>query len=927
MLSRTEITYTYDALGRLTEENSQNVTGDQPQLTYKIDYTYDLAGNRVVMTTTTSTGTVTVKYSYNNDYELLSETSSDGSVTTYTYDANGSELSMLVNGQAAEEFTYNLEGRLQTATVITTPASGQTQVTTTTYYYDNNGNKVRTDTTSSINGGPATATITDYVVDSQNPSGYAQVLEERNGTTHAVTMSYILGDDLLGQVGANLSSLRFFLSDGHGSTRLLTNIQGAITDRFAFTAFGVPVGFNPYTAATQFLFSGEQFDSFSGQYYMRARLYDPATGRFTQADKFVPVTGDALSLHRYVYAFNDPVNLTDPSGQNPNYFSGGAFFAVLGLVLNFAGLIPIPIVSNGLAIVGLLINLNTAYQDWVSVSNDTVYIANLKRDLPVVNPAAVPVVDKLQQLARDVLVADVGFIIGNIVGIGVGLIPIVGGVIGSLFGLVLAFWQLDVNSKFNATVALNLIEIMNFKVGFAHGASRGVRASRGMVNKVNSTLKDPQGLDTTKIALETFFGFNVGAWQTLKYASDVITGIDALFVTTNVAKSNAIATRIASNYSQTKKYLQDDFFKGAATGMIQVYRGSTVIATGPLLAGSASGASIVPNSGGLLSNGSPALAAILLEAISIWQSVLGRPLPLIPTVVVANLPPLVLGETYVGNWSKSGQPTDATILLSSDAGGAGWYDDAVTGSRDVFSQPLENNAYAAGPGSAASGHFDLLTTLLHEIGHVEGFLPSNPLFEQYVQTANGSQSFVGPGIDASLVNASQELNPTSYPGDLLSATLAPGVRELPSALDVRLINVISGIAAPASTASAAPVSVPPASTPVPVTTVVDHAVATLVAAPSEGKTAKKRARSTKGPAKHKLPVKQTAHKVTIKIPHQATAHDQKGAKRVIVKSNGNALTKKTHKAPDGSVAVNLSRRGAIVKRKPISREINSKPGE
>jgi hypothetical protein len=110
--------------------------------------------------------------------------------------------------------------------------------------------------------------------------------------------------------------------------------------------------------------------------------------------------------------------------------------------------------------------------------------------------------------------------------------------------------------------------------------------------------------------------------------------------------------------------------------------------------------------------------------------------------------------------------------------------------------------------------------------------------------------------------------------------------------------------------------------------VVDHAVATLVAAPSEGKTAHKRARSAKKPAKHKLPVIQTAHKVTIKLPHQATTHDQKGAKRVTVsKSNGNAVTKKAHKTPDGSVAVNLSRRGAIVKRKPISREVKSKPGE
>ena len=128
-------------------------------------------------------------------------------------------LSEQVNGQTVEQFTYNLQGLMQTATLFTSASAGETQVTTTTYYYDFQGNKVRTETSTSTNGGPATATITDYVVDSQNPSGYAQVLEERNGNTHAVQMSYILGNDILGQIGTSVSSLRFFLVDGHGSTR------------------------------------------------------------------------------------------------------------------------------------------------------------------------------------------------------------------------------------------------------------------------------------------------------------------------------------------------------------------------------------------------------------------------------------------------------------------------------------------------------------------------------------------------------------------------------------------------------------------------------------------------------------------------------------------------------------------------------------
>ena len=107
------------------------------------------------------------------------------------------------------------------------------------------------------------------------------------------------------------------LYDGHGSTRLLTNAQGAITDRFDYTAFGNPIGFNPFTAATTYLYAGQQFDTGSGLYYLRARMYDPRTGRFTQTDPVSGQLGDAQSLHRYAYSWNDPVNLADPSGESP----------------------------------------------------------------------------------------------------------------------------------------------------------------------------------------------------------------------------------------------------------------------------------------------------------------------------------------------------------------------------------------------------------------------------------------------------------------------------------------------------------------------------------------------------------------------------------------------------------------------------------
>jgi RHS repeat-associated protein len=65
---------------------------------------------------------------------------------------------------------------------------------------------------------------------------------------------------------------------------------------------------------TEFLYSGEQFDSKIGQQYLRQRYYDPATGRFNRLDPFFGNVSDPQSLHKYLYTHADPMNGIDPSG-------------------------------------------------------------------------------------------------------------------------------------------------------------------------------------------------------------------------------------------------------------------------------------------------------------------------------------------------------------------------------------------------------------------------------------------------------------------------------------------------------------------------------------------------------------------------------------------------------------------------------------
>jgi RHS repeat-associated protein len=106
----------------------------------------------------------------------------------------------------------------------------------------------------------------------------------------------------------------YFVSDGHGSTRLLLDTNAAIVGTFLYDAYGNMVSSNA-TVSTEYLYCGEQFDSELGMYYLRARYYRPETGRFWTMDTFAGQLDEPLSLHKYLFCRADPVLRFDPSGH------------------------------------------------------------------------------------------------------------------------------------------------------------------------------------------------------------------------------------------------------------------------------------------------------------------------------------------------------------------------------------------------------------------------------------------------------------------------------------------------------------------------------------------------------------------------------------------------------------------------------------
>ena len=96
--------------------------------------------------------------------------------------------------------------------------------------------------------------------------------------------------------------------DEQNSTMYITGEKGAIQNSYHYDAFGV-VEERQQGIENRILYTGQQYDQMTGQYYLRARYYNPVLGRFLQEDVY---RGDGLNL--YAYCKNNPVIYYDPSG-------------------------------------------------------------------------------------------------------------------------------------------------------------------------------------------------------------------------------------------------------------------------------------------------------------------------------------------------------------------------------------------------------------------------------------------------------------------------------------------------------------------------------------------------------------------------------------------------------------------------------------
>ncbi len=133
-------------------------------------------------------------------------------------------------------------------------------------------------------------------------------------TTNGFVTKYVYGLGLIGEEkqGCDFKTYHF---DFRGSTVAITDVEGNITDTFAYDTYGNLVS-RTGTSKVIFLYNGRDgvITDDNGLYYMRARYYSPEMRRFVNADIVAGQISNAVTLNRFAYANGNPVSFVDPFG-------------------------------------------------------------------------------------------------------------------------------------------------------------------------------------------------------------------------------------------------------------------------------------------------------------------------------------------------------------------------------------------------------------------------------------------------------------------------------------------------------------------------------------------------------------------------------------------------------------------------------------
>ena len=261
-----DISYNYDVRGQLLEERRNGAS---------VCYAYDKAGNRIRKTDVQGE----IRYLYNEKNQLIAE-ESPADRKQFSYDRQGGIIEEK-NAAGIRRFSYN--SRHQQTRVETETGNVQEN------RYDAEGLRFEL-----LENGRRTSFVYHD----------GELLQEEGREEQGT--SYHLGAGM--EAFRRGQELSYYHRDEQLSTVFVTDGQGEIRNSYQYDAFGIPLE-TTEQLNNRIRYTGQQYDDVTGQYYLRARYYNPVAGRFMQEDVY---QGDGLNL--YAYCGNNPVVYDDPSG-------------------------------------------------------------------------------------------------------------------------------------------------------------------------------------------------------------------------------------------------------------------------------------------------------------------------------------------------------------------------------------------------------------------------------------------------------------------------------------------------------------------------------------------------------------------------------------------------------------------------------------
>ena len=264
------VRYQYDCMDRLIEEKYDG----KP-----VKYIYDRCGNRLVKVDSDGKE----EYNYNRKNQLISRKKGTESVE-YRYDLQGNILEE-ADGLGKTEYHYNAFN--QQASVLMKDGGVQEN------WYD--AEFLR-------------AEVSENGCSSRFLYYNGELLAESE-TGNIVTGRYILGYGVVASWRREKEGYNSYHLDEQNSTAYILDSKQMMDNSYQYNAFG-EIREKDENVYNRILYTGQQYDYITEQYYLRARYYNPVLGRFLTED----VNYDA-GLNLYIYCENNPVTYYDPTGE------------------------------------------------------------------------------------------------------------------------------------------------------------------------------------------------------------------------------------------------------------------------------------------------------------------------------------------------------------------------------------------------------------------------------------------------------------------------------------------------------------------------------------------------------------------------------------------------------------------------------------